>query len=342
VEIQAEVRTACAGLSPRHAARFQSTCGQHAGSWLAVFPMSGWATARARHYQLGLVARLGLPMVEFMPIAGLSRLCRFCRAALDVHGWHAGLCGKGNTESLWTRRHDVVQMALLIVSRRYGYTAVDCSTGSGSWFGSAGLRPGSTRSRAADIVYPHYFGPGHHLFLDIAVADPGTGAALSATPSSATTSGVAAELRAAKKVAKYDPLATVVGSAFRAAVVERYGSMCDSLVGHIRMLCGDRDRDPLQVDDYSFAASSRATYMASMLCFAAVMGDACMVERAMQLSEVQGAAGRPAASMPPARRAGSGGRGGHGQSAGGQHGGWGEVPYGDVVSMGGQLWYEAC
>ena len=154
--------------------------------------MSGWATARARHYQwLGLVARLGLPMVEFMPIAGLSRLCRFCRAALDVHGWHAGLCGKGNTESLWTRRHDVVQMALLIVSRRYGYTAVDCSTGSGSWFGSAGLRPGSTRSRAADIVYPHYFGPGHHLFLDIAVADPGTGAALSATPSSATTSGTA-------------------------------------------------------------------------------------------------------------------------------------------------------
>ena len=77
-------------------------------------------------------------------------------------------------------------------------------------------------------------------------------------------------------------------------------------------------------------------------CFPAVMGDACMVERAMQLSEVQGAAGRPAASMPPARRAGSGGRGGHGQSAGGQHGGWGEVPYGDVVSMGGQLWYEAC
>ena len=75
-------------------------------------------------------------------------------------------------------------------------------------------------------------------------------------------------------MAKYDPLATVVGSAFRAAVVERYGSMCDSLVGHIRMLCGDRDRDPLQVDDYSFAASSRATYMASMLCFAAVMGDA--------------------------------------------------------------------
>ena len=59
-----------------------------------------------------------------------------------------------------------------------------------------------------------------------------------------------------------------------------------------------RGLKPLQVDDYSFAASSRATYMASMLCFAAVMGDACMVERAMQLSEVQGAAGRPAASMP--------------------------------------------
>ena len=27
---------------------------------------------------------------------------------------------------------------------------------------------------------------------------------------------------------------------------------------------------------------------------------------------------------------------------GSQHGVWGEVPYGDVVSMGGQLWYEAC
>ena len=67
-----------------------------------------------------------------------------------------------------------------------------------------------------------------------------------------------------------------------------------------------------------------------------------LVERAMQLSEVQGAAGRPAASMPPVRRVGSGGRGGHGQSVGGRHGGWGEVPYGDVVSMGGQLWYEAC
>ena len=79
--------------------------------------MSGWATARARHYQLGLVARLGLPMVEFMPVAGLPRL--FCRAALDVYGWHAGLCGKGNTESLWTRRHDVVQMAMIVVSRRY-------------------------------------------------------------------------------------------------------------------------------------------------------------------------------------------------------------------------------
>ena len=72
-------------------------------------------------------------------------------------------------------------MALLIVSRRYGYTAVDCSARAWlarSWFGSAGLRPGSTRSRAADLVYPHYFGPGHHLFLDIAVADPGVGAAL--------------------------------------------------------------------------------------------------------------------------------------------------------------------
>ena len=139
---------------------------------------------------------------------------------------------------------------------------------------------------------------------------------------------------------KYEALAAAVGSTFRAAVIERYGSMCDSLVGHIRMLCGDRERDPLTCDDVSFAASSRATHMASMLCFAAVMGDACMVERAMQLCEVQGNAGRPVAAVPPARRSVFGVHGGHGERHVG-HGGR-EVPYGDVVGVGGQLWYEGC
>ena len=35
----------------RHQARVLSAGGQHAGAWLSVFPMTMWATARARHYQ---------------------------------------------------------------------------------------------------------------------------------------------------------------------------------------------------------------------------------------------------------------------------------------------------
>ena len=46
-------------------------------------------------------------------------------------------------------------------------------------------------------------------------------------------------LRADKKVAKYGPLAAGVSSQFRAAVIERFGACCDSLVGFISMLCGD-------------------------------------------------------------------------------------------------------
>ena len=58
-------------------------------------------------------------------------------------------------------------------------------------------------------------------------------------------------------ICKYDPLATVVGSAFRAAVVERYGACCDSLQGFIRSIAGPVDRDPLTDADYTFSAPSR-------------------------------------------------------------------------------------
>ena len=102
-----------------------------------------------------------------------------------------------------------------------------CSVGAGNWFGAAGVRPGSRGYRRADVVMAHYYGPGRHLFLDCAITDPCSGGALSAVPSSATSSGVAAEQRAEKKVAKYGPLAASVSSMFRPAVVERFGACCD-------------------------------------------------------------------------------------------------------------------
>ena len=79
---------------------------------------------------------------------------------------------------------------------------------------------------------PHHLGMGRHLFLDVAVTDPGVGAALTARPSpSSSSSGVAAELRAQKKAQKYEGLAAAVDSSFCPAVIERYGAVCDALLG---------------------------------------------------------------------------------------------------------------
>jgi len=134
----------------------------------------------------------------------------------------------------------------------------------------------------ADLVLAHFYGPGRHLFLDVAFADPASGAALAGSPSSAASSGVAAQLRATKKAAKYEPLAAAVSSSFRAAVLERYGSCCDELVGLLRMVCGDRDRDML-MEDYAFSTSSRVTYVASRVTFACVLADASMVDTALMV-----------------------------------------------------------
>ena len=139
-----------------------------------------------------------------------------------------------------------------------------------------GNRPGGTGYRRADIVLPHRFGPGRHLFLDVAVTDPATQTALGATPSSAVSSGVAAMQRAAKKTAKYQHLAVAVSSEFRPAVLERFGACCDELVGLIRLLCGDGDRDETRVDDYAFSGRSRVTYMAQHVGLALMLADACM------------------------------------------------------------------
>ena len=97
---------------------------------------------------------------------------------------------------------------------------------------------------------PHYIAPGRHAFMDVAVADSGTRAALAAHPSSATHAGVAAdEQRAGRKVAKYGHICSSIGSCFRAGVVERFGACCDDMVGFVREVAGVRDRDAL-TDDY--------------------------------------------------------------------------------------------
>jgi len=168
----------------------------------------------------------------------------------------------------------------------------------------------------------HYYGPGRHLFLDCAVTDPCAGAALTAQPSSATSSGVAAEQRAAKKVAKYGRLAAAVSSRFRAAVVERFGACCDAVCGLVSMVCGERQRDALRDGDYTFAASSRSTYAASLLVFSVVMADAAMVEHVISVDASEAA---PARYMGAPRR--------HAAA---------EMPeQREIEGMGGRFWYEA-
>ena len=63
-------------------------------------------------------------------------------------------------------------------------------------------------------MYVGFGGVGAHLFVDVAVTDPGSGAALAAAPPSDVSSGVAAEQRSEKKCQKYEPLAAAVGGTF--------------------------------------------------------------------------------------------------------------------------------
>ena len=183
--------------------------------------------------------------------------------------------------SVDTLRRVLVLITLIYRSRSLiGPRPRGFSQGGGNWFGTAGIRPGSRGYQRADLVLAHFYGPGRHLFLDVAVADPASGTALAHSPSSAASSGVAAQLRAVKKVAKYGPLAAAVSSSFSAAVLERYGACCDDLVGLIRMVCGDRDRDQLG-EDYAFSTSSRVTYVASRVTFACALADASMVDTAL-------------------------------------------------------------
>ena len=191
------------------------------------------------------------------------------------------MCPSGNRQGLWTTRHDAVEHTCVRLLRRVGVQAQVVSVGAGNWFGAAGLTPNGYRR--ADIVCPNYYGPGRHLFLDVAVADPCTRAALAATPSSASSSGVSAQQRAEKKDAKYRPLVGAISSSFCAVVLECGGAWCDSLVGLVSQLCGSGERDPLRHDDYTFSTSSRVTFFASQLTFAAVIAHAAMIERAIAI-----------------------------------------------------------
>ena len=58
-------------------------------------------------------------------------------------------------------------------------------------------------------------------------------------------------------------------------------------MGWLKHLCGDREREALECDDYSFSQSSRVTYMASLTVFAAVIGDACMIDRVLALDTTE-------------------------------------------------------
>ena len=137
------------------------------------------------------------------------------------------------------------------------------------------------------------------MFLDVAVAEPTAGYALNATPSSAAHAGVAADVRAARKCAKYGDLAAGVSSDFQPACIERYGAMCGAMVGLIKSLVGDRERDAFFDDEYAFSTSSATTHAASKITFATCMADAAMVERVLEAegSGMQSTAASRHASM---------------------------------------------
>ena len=161
------------------------------------------------------------------------------------------------------------------------------------------------------------------MFLDCAITDPAAGGALAASPSSASASGVAAALRAAAKVTKYGKLAAGVSSQFKPAVIERFGTSCEELVGLLNMVCGDGERDVFRDSDYTFSASSRVTYATGLLGLSVVSADAAMVERVVNVDASDGADERY--SKAPAR---------HKAAA------RGAPSAREIEGMGGQFWYE--
>ena len=178
------------------------------------------------------------------------------------------------------------------------------------WFSGAALAAAGRRLSAdgeagglyADIVLPHYRAPGRHLFIDVAVTDPLSATALRG--GSAHRAGVAAQDRVAKKHGKYSLACDMMGAGFRAGVMERYGACSDDLVGLVRGLCGEGDRD-YDVEDWYFTAPSSMSYHMQRIVLAGVMGDADMIARALDMDMHDRVPASFAAAAP-----GRGGRGG--------------------------------
>ena len=132
------------------------------------------------------------------------------------------------------------------------------------------------------MVLTHFHSAGSHRFVDAAIVDPASAAALAASPSSASCSGVAAQRRETAKYRKYRDVCEQIGSSFLAGVVERFGACGDDITGFIKFITGDGDRDILSADDVTFSAHSSTTYVARHIVFSVVMADAAMVSEIIE------------------------------------------------------------
>ena len=104
-------------------------------------------------------------------------------------------------------------------------------------------------------------------------------------------------------------LAAAVDSSFCPAVIERYGAVCEALLGFLRGLCGDGERCAWQCEDHTFSQSSRQTYALGLLGFAAVVSDAALLDRVVSMDTQDVPEGRyvvpavaKAAQTPSVRR----------------------------------------
>ena len=225
--------------------------------------------------------RLGVTILDLQPVRGVHTVCGACGALHDVLGRHPSVCPSGNRSGLWTDRHDALQWAIIWALRRARYAAAR-AVGRARLFGSAGVTT-TGGYLFADLWVPNYRAPGRHLFSDVSITDPAVSAALDASPSSAHSAGVAAQLRVQHKRAKYDEAVTAVGGEFIAAVMERYGACSDDLCRLAAIACGDGDRELSEADDWYFTAPSRRSYFMQGVVFAGVMADAAMLDSAIAL-----------------------------------------------------------
>ena len=118
-------------------------------------------------------------------------------------------------------------------------------------------------------------------------------------------------MRVSKKRSKYGPAVAASGAGFRAAVLERFGACSDDLhlVVLVSELVGQGDRDPSE-EDRGWAPGPRVAYHMQRVVFAAVLADAEMVERALDIDvHAMCAAAVQAAAAPRGgrRAAGAGG-----------------------------------